>query len=167
MEMNNQTPFLHDWQNVAWAIASNDLESKEILETIAFLACTRSWRELWHIADLLSREVSILFDDESNVWVDIGSPGMVRPKPPLGSRLPLRLWIHTHPYDAYWSSTDLDTLAIYSTVLNEALVLGHDHLKRTVRNDGSHPPLAATGPLSSWTSETPVEYDELEVQDGR
>ena len=167
IEMNNETPFLHDLPRVMRAIQSNDLESKEILETLAFLACTESWRELWTIADLLSREVSVLFDDENNVWVDIGTPGMVRPKPPLGSRLPLRLWIHTHPYDAYWSSTDLDTLAIYSTVLQEAIVLGHDHLKRTVRNDGSMPALAATGPLSSWTSEDLVEYDILEGLDGR
>jgi len=167
IEMNNETPFLHDLPRVMRAIQSNDLESKEILETLAFLACTESWRELWTIADLLSREVSVLFDDENNVWVDIGTPGMVRPKPPIGSRLPLRLWIHTHPYHAYWSSTDLNTLAIYSTVLQEALVLGHDHLKRAVRNDGSQNPLAATGPLSSWTSEDIVEYDILEGVDDR
>lgn len=156
--MSNQTPRMHDWKSVIRDVESHKLESPAILETIAFLARNESWRELWGVADLLSREVSVLFDDDDKVWVDIGTSGMVRPKPPIGSILPLKLWIHTHPYNAYWSSTDLDTLAVYSPVLNEALVLGHDHFKRATRNDGSHPPLAETGPLSNWTSEEIIHY---------
>ncbi len=163
--MNNQAPVMHDWSRVVQAIESNHLDSTELLETIAFLATNESWRDVWKIADLLGREVSILFDSVNRVWVDVGTPGMVRPKPPIGSQLPLRLWIHTHPYNAYWSATDLDTLAIYSTILQEALVLGHDHLKRTVTNDGSGPSLGEKGPLQSWTSEDTVNYDKLEESD--
>ena len=165
--MNDQTPRMHDWQKVVHAIESSDLDSIELLETIAFLATHETWREVWEIADLLSREVSILFDSENRVWVDIGTAGMVRPEPPIGSRLPLRLWVHTHPYNAYWSPTDLDTLAIYSTILQEALVLGHDHLKRTVTNDGSEPSLGNNGPLRYWTSEDTVNYDNLEELDAK
>ena len=163
--MNNQTPRMHDWPKVASAIESNDLSSTELLETLAFLAAQESWRDLWKVADLLSREVSILFDRENNVWVDIGTSGMVRPEPPIGSRLPFRLWVHTHPYNAYWSATDLDTLAIYSTILQEAIVLGHNHLKRTVTNDGSRPSLGETGPLRFWTSEDTVNYENMEELD--
>ena len=164
---SNVTPVLHSPRDVQSTISSGDLDSNVLSETIAALASESMWRQLWLVADSLSREVSVLFDRDGRIWVDIGTAGHVRLSPPVGATIPFSLWIHTHPWDAYWSPTDLATLASYSQILDEALVLGHDHLKRTVRNDGSQPPLAATGPLSSWTSEGPVEYDILEGLDGR
>ena len=65
--MNNQPPVMHDWSSVVQAIESNHLDSTELLETIAFLATNESWRDVWEIADLLGREVSILFDGLNRV----------------------------------------------------------------------------------------------------
>ena len=160
------TPRMHDWAKIESAIISNYLDSEELLQSLAFLATNGLWRKLWHVADLLSREVSILFDSEDHAWVDIGTSGMVRLNPPVGAKIAFNLWIHTHPYDAYWAATDQDTLSAYSPILQEALVLGHDHLKKTVKNDGTKPPLGSLGPLKSWTSEPIVRYDEMEVEDG-
>ena len=70
------------------------------------------------------------------------------------------LWIHTHPWDAYWSSTDLSTLASYSRILDRALVLGHDHMKSTRKAEGDCDRLGAGEPLSVWTSEEVRSYEE-------
>ena len=118
--------------------------------------------DVWKIADLLAGGKHS-FRQRKPRLVDVGTPGMVRPKPPMaplpsGCGSTLTRTMPTGP-------TDLDTLAIYSTILQEALVLGHDHLKRTVTNDGSGPSLGEKGPLQSWTSEDTVNYDKLEESD--
>ena len=88
--------------------------------------------------------------------------------PPIGCKLPLRLWIHTHPWDAYWSATDRRTLAAASRILDEALVLGHDHFIRTRKCQPSladsidHIRLAPTGPLMNWTDEVAVTYESID-----
>ena len=154
------TPFLHDPLEVQSAIGSGDLGSKVLKETIAGLASESMWRQLWLVADSLSREVSVLFDSDGRIWVDIGTAGQVRLSPPIGATIPFSLWIHTHPWDAYWSPTDLSTLASYSRILDSALVLGHDHMKSTRKAEGDCDRLGAGGPLSVWTSEEMRSYEE-------
>ncbi len=120
------------------------------------------WAKVWTIADAIGVEVSLLFDADDGVWVDIGTPGSVRLDPPSGARLPFRLWVHSHPREAYWSATDRRTLAIASSVLTEALVLGHDHLKRSRSGaDAPYPRLDSEGPLSEWSDEAIEPYMEV------
>ena len=96
--------------------------------------------------------------------VDIGTSGRVELAPPVGSEIPYKLWIHTHPRDAYWSSTDKETISIYSDILDKAIVLGHDHYKKTIKiNDNSIHTLSEAGRLSIWTDEPIRNYDSLEV----
>ena len=154
------TPFLHDPLAVQSAIGSGDLGSRVLKETIAGLASESMWRQLWLVADSLSREVSVLFDRDGRIWVDIGTAGQVRLSPPIGATIPFSLWIHTHPWDAYWSPTDLSTLASYSRILDRALVLGHDHMKSTRKAEGDCDRLGTGGPLSVWTSEEVRSYEE-------
>lgn len=157
----NVTPVLHPVQDVQSAIDSGDLNSSVLSETIAALASESMWRQLWMVADSLSREVSVLFDRDGRIWVDIGTAGQVRLSPPVGATIPFSLWIHTHPWDAYWSSTDLATLASYSQILDAALVLGHDHMKSASKAEGECERLGP-GPLSVWTSEEVRTYNEVE-----
>ncbi len=125
-------PTLHDQETIESLVRSGDFDSLPIRETLAHFATQKDWKNLWDIADLLGREVSVLFDSEDKVWVDVGTSGQVRLAPPEGAIIPFKLWIHTHPWDAYWSSTDLDSLLLFSGILNEAIVLGNDHFKRTL-----------------------------------
>ena len=114
---------------------------------------------MWNIADLLGVEISLLFDSAEQIWVDIGTPGSVRLQPPAGAILPFRLWVHTHPRDAYWSATDQRTLAIWQMLLDEALVLGNDHYKRTIKGDETDlRRISLTGPLASWSDEDIIHY---------
>ncbi len=156
-------PRLHPSQDLLKAIQGSDLRADAILQSLAFYAVEGDWEGVWNIADALSREVSVLFDNQGLVWVDVGTPGMVRLSPPIGSQLPLRLWIHTHPWDAYWSMTDKRTLDVASSVLKRALVLGHDHLVQTVNHEGepsdsSDTRLATDGGLMHWTAEAAMSY---------
>ena len=170
-EASNVTPVLHEPYSVVRAIHSalheGDLESPELVETIAALAAGGMWEQLWNLANSLSREVSVLFDREGRIWVDIGTAGQVRLNPPVGSSIPFSLWIHTHPWDAYWSATDLSTLAAYSQILDEALVLGHDHMKRARKAEGDCERLGPEQPLSDWTSEPVRAYSEEVEIDAR
>jgi len=159
-------PRLHPEQDVLRAVQGSDLRADAILQSIAFYAVEEDWQGLWNLADALKREVAVLFDDQGLVWVDVGTPGMVRLSPPVGSRLPLRLWVHTHPWDAYWSMTDKRSLGIASGVLEKALVLGHDHLVRAVHHedgpaDLSDTRLATDGLLMHWTAEAAMSYAAL------
>ncbi len=158
-------PHLHPIEDIEQAIQSGDLRADALLQSFAHFAVEADWRSVWNLADHLKREVSILFDAQGWIWVDIGTIGMVRLSPPIGSQLPLRLWVHTHPWNAYWSVTDRRTLATVSGVLDEALVLGHDHLVRTVYSEYMNRAstecdsrLAIDGPLMNWTAEEAISY---------
>ena len=156
-------PRLHPTNDVQHAIEDSNLRADAIVQSIAFYAVEEDWQSLWNLADSLKREVSVLFDEQGLIWVDIGSTGRVALSPPNGSRIPFRLWIHTHPWDAYWSITDKETLSIATGILEKALVLGHDHLVRTVHHEGesteaSESRLATGGPLMHWTAEAAMSY---------
>jgi len=149
----------HPMGEVRRAVLEGDHDSLVIRETIGQMALEGCWEDVWKIADSMGREVSILLDRRERVFVDVGTAGSVILRPPEGSEIPFRLWVHTHPRLAYWSQTDKDSLARYSNLIEEALVLGFDHLKRTV-NGGDHPrALAEEGPLSRWSSEPNVPYE--------
>ena len=162
-------PINHSYEEALAAIGTGDLQHNVVLEKIAYHAQQSEWESLWCLADALKREVSVLFDSQGLIWVDVGTRGQVRLSPPIGCRLPLKLWIHTHPWDAYWSHTDRNTLSSASRVLEEAIVLGHDHYVlsqnhyhgRTRRRGAGRHHLSAFGPLSTWTDEHRVMYTSL------
>ena len=155
-------PRLHPSLDIMRAIQGGDLRATAILESFAYYGAEEDWQSVWLLADVLKREVSLLFDDQGLIWVDIGTVGMVRLSPPMGSRLPLRLWVHTHPWEAYWSATDKRTLATVSGILERALVLGHDHMVQTVHMDEAPEDcrLKSSGSLMNWSAEDAVTYAE-------
>ena len=145
-------------------IDANLIEDIRIKQTLAAYALSEEWSKLWKIADRLKREVSILFDYDFKIWVDIGTIGKVVLSPPLGAKIPFQMWIHTHPYNAYWSETDLDTLACNTYLLDKAIVLGHDHFKETRKTfEITGKTLGKDGPLGSWTDEQIKNYNGSEL----
>ena len=171
-ELNPQTidprteiqPTLHDEETIESLVRSGDFDSLPIRETLAYFATQKDWQNLWNLADLLRREVSVLFDSEDKVWVDVGTSGQVRLAPPEGAIIPFKLWIHTHPWEAYWSSTDLNSLMQFSGILNEAIVLGNDHFKRTIHSQTKVPtPLELGSALENWTDEELTYYKQKEI----
>ena len=151
-------PKIHPPQLVDSCLDTGDYDCEVIREHIAGLTHAGRWQQIWEIGNRLLREVSVLIDAEGKYYVDIGTSGEVKMSPPIGAKVPFKLWLHTHPQDAYWSSTDRDTIASYTSLLERAVVLGHDHYKQTVFSDNPEAALEKDGTLSSWTSEPTVLY---------
>jgi len=84
---------------------------------------------IWHASTeiLPNLEVQVVIDSQNNCYVTTGSPGYVEfgMQPPIGMKLPIRCWIHTHPFgSAYFSGTDIRTVSIWHSQMTEAYVLG-------------------------------------------
>lgn len=74
-------------------------------------------------------EIQVVIDGKNKCYVTTGSSGYVEfgLKPPIGMNLPIRCWIHTHPFGAaYFSGTDIRTVSIWESRMETAYVLGGD-----------------------------------------
>ena len=72
-------------------------------------------------------EVQVVIDGDNNCHVTTGSSGYVEfgMKPPIGMKLPIKCWIHTHPFgSAYFSGVDWKTVNTWKGLMHEAYVLG-------------------------------------------
>ena len=100
-------------------------------------------------------EVQVMIDSEDKIFVSTGTAGYVDFKiDPAGMKLPIKCWIHTHPFGAaYFSGTDINSVSIWEPLLKEAYVLGGE------------------GHYGSWRQEEPNElqiyrnnvYEETQV----
>ncbi|MDP6639798.1 MAG: hypothetical protein QGH90_08125 [Candidatus Poseidoniaceae archaeon] len=130
---------------------------------IGVLAQRDEWDAIYLLSTLAGRELSVVFDADDAVHVDWGSPGQVPLHPPLGSTIPFRLWVHTHPHGhAYWSATDRNSLANGTLILAKAQVLGDNGILTSTRMDESADcgRLATMGPLARWSDEEVVLWSE-------
>lgn len=140
-------------------LAENRLIGDEVIEVQSNAALLGRWDVVYVLSRLAGLETSVLIDAEDNVSVDWGSPGRVALSPPVGCAAPFKVWTHTHPgFDAYWSGTDTNSLAIASGIVSKALVLGAPGIKQSLNAsladvDEGTERLLANGPLSNWTQE--------------
>ena len=137
---------------------------------IAELASRGEWDSIYFLSASAGRELSVLFDAENVVHVDWGGPGLVPLHPPLGISIPFRLWVHTHPHGhAYWSSTDRQSIAQGTIILEQAQVLGGNGILSTTRmeNPSSEGRLDASGPLARWTEEQVLPWEEWQLRKQR
>lgn len=81
----------------------------------------------------IPREVQVLIDAKGKSFISVGNPSFVsfdQQDDELYGKsdkmsFPLKEWIHTHPFGkAYFSGTDLRTIAIYRNHMKIATVLG-------------------------------------------
>ena len=84
---------------------------------------------IWHASTeiLPALEVQVVIDGDNNCHVTTGSSGYVEfgMKPPVGMKLPIKCWIHTHPFgSAYFSGVDWNTVNTWENLMQEAYVLG-------------------------------------------
>ena len=76
-------------------------------------------------------EVQVVIDAKNKCFVTTGSAGYVGEEwekglnLPIGLSLPIRCWIHTHPFGAaYFSQTDISTVTTFNLIMESAYVLG-------------------------------------------
>jgi len=74
----------------------------------------------------IPREVQVVVDADNQLFISHGSPGLVWfDEAPVGMKIPLKCWIHTHPFgSAYFSGRDWLTINTWRMMLPEAIVLG-------------------------------------------
>jgi hypothetical protein len=104
-------------------------------------------------------EVQVIIDSNDAIFISTGSAGYVDFKiDPVGMKLPIKCWIHTHPFGrAYFSGTDIRTVSVWEPLMKEAYVLGGE------------------GHYGYWSQETPNElqiyhnnqYEETQVWNTR
>ena len=83
---------------------------------------------IWKVStvDLPGLEVQVVVDSNDNLFISQGSPGFVSFNiNPIGLKLPVKCWIHTHPFGfAYWSGIDWNTIDTWRPMMKKAIVLG-------------------------------------------
>jgi hypothetical protein len=161
------------WAQVCDLANDRQVEHAMLIETQSKAALSGRWDVVYALSALAGLETSVLIDAEDNVSVDWGSPGRVALSPPVGCAAPFKVWTHTHPgFDAYWSGTDTNSLAIASGIVSRALVLGAPGIKQSLNEhlstvkEGTER-IMNQGPLNHWTNETILSwesfYEEVET----
>lgn len=89
---------------------------------------------IWYASTeiLPALEVQAVIDSNNNIYVSTGTAGYVDyltidPSTLIGMKLPIRCWVHTHPFGAaYFSGTDWRTIGIWKENMECAYVLGSE-----------------------------------------
>ena len=157
---------MDDFNKLPKELADLDVESEIVKDYIIEQVVKENWYMVYLISQLVSREVSILNDSNDNIWVDWGTVGRVKLSPPIGSTLPFKLWVHTHPSNtAYWSITDRNSLDFAKGILEKAIVLGENGLL----SSSTQAIISYTGDTvvetQQWTEEQVVSWFEYYCQD--
>ena len=73
------------------------------------------------------REVQVVIDNDNKLFMSFGTFSFVdfKNENVTGMKLPIKCWIHTHPFgSAYFSGTDMRTINTWKSVMLSAIVLG-------------------------------------------
>ena len=86
------------------------------------------FEHIWYASTTIlpSLEVQVVVDSNDAIHVSTGSSGYVDfTINPVGMKLPIKCWIHTHPFGAaYFSGTDWGTVNTWLPLMETAYVLG-------------------------------------------
>jgi len=88
---------------------------------------------------LEGKEVSVIVDRDNKLFISKGTSSFVDYKDEnvAGMKIPLRCWIHTHPFgSAYFSGTDWNTINAQAPILESAIVLGNMERMKWWKNNG-------------------------------
>ena len=76
------------------------------------------------------REIQVVIDSNNKLFMDFGTASFVdfsKEDNLKGMKLPIRCWIHTHPFGkAFFSNTDMRTINTWKTLMVSAIVLGNN-----------------------------------------
>ena len=94
----------------------------------SYYASLPLYKAIWKASTeiLPNLEVQVAIDAENNCFVSSGTAGYVDFQiDPVGMILPIKCWIHTHPFgSAYFSGTDISTVSSWEPLMEKAVVIG-------------------------------------------
>lgn len=151
------------WERACLAARERRVDDEHLLHAQRLLAQSSRWDGVYILSVMAGLETSVLIDADDKVFIDWGTAGQVTLQPPVGGRLPFKLWVHTHPrFASYWSSTDTNSLALGTSILESAMVLGQPGPKhssnRSMVEVNQTAFIRDDGPLNQWTEEAPVPW---------
>ena len=86
------------------------------------------FEHIWYASTVIlpKLEVQVIIDSSDAIHISTGSAGYVDfTIDPIGMKLPIKCWIHTHPFGrAYFSGTDIRTVSVWEPLMETAYVLG-------------------------------------------
>lgn len=117
---NIEKIFEHFKEDISYLYPNNNTE--------AFL--TEIWSESQGAFDK-PREIQVVIDANDKLYISVGTPSFVsfddQEEQLAGMTLPLKCWIHTHPFGvAFFSVTDWRTVHAWESILSSAIVLGNN-----------------------------------------
>ena len=153
------------WGRACIAAQERRVDDEDLLTAQRMLAQVGRWDGVYVLSVMAGLETSVLIDADGKIFIDWGTAGQVTLQPPVGGRIPFKLWVHTHPrFASYWSSTDTNSLSLGTGILESAMVLGQPGPKhssnRSLLEVDNDTMLSEQGPLSQWTSEEPIPWSE-------
>ena len=82
------------------------------------------------------REIQVVIDYNNRLFISFGTFSFVEfSEDPVGMKLPVKCWIHTHPFGkAYFSGTDMRTINTWKTRMLSAIVLGDNEHQAGFKN---------------------------------
>ena len=93
--------------------------------------CERFLDLIWAVThDVCNgNEIQVVIDSNDNMYCSEGNPGLVwfnqDDKSIFGMKLPIKVWIHTHPFgQAFFSGTDWRTINTWRPMMEHAIVVG-------------------------------------------
>ena len=118
---NDIIPFIQGvWVNLHQEWGDDAIHTQSIQQAI--------WKASTEMLPYL--EVQVVIDANNRAHISSGSSGYVSfLKNPIGMKLPIRCWFHTHPFGAaYFSGTDWNTVSTWEPLMQTAYVIGgEDH----------------------------------------
>jgi len=154
------------WGDICTLAENRKIADPVLIQFQSNSASAGRWDAVYALSLLAGLETSVLIDADDMVFIDWGTSGRVPLKPPVGARMPFKMWAHTHPgFAAYWSATDTNSLAIGSAILRQAIVLGAPGPKTAINLAFNETyvcqnTINANGPLSNWSDERVTPWDE-------
>ena len=110
--------------------------NKEVYKRCPFLE--KIWKMSMGAFDS-PREVQVVIDNNNRLFISFGTFSFVDfTEDPIGMKLPVKCWIHTHPFGkAYFSGTDMKTINTWKTRMLSAIVLGDNEHQTWFKNTDS------------------------------
>ena len=135
------------------------LNNSQLNDFIRERCLKEEWDFVYMLSSKIGLEIGVIIDKNDKCWIEWGQVSIVKHSPPVGSELPYKLWLHTHPNgDAYWSSTDQQTLKLSKSIIEKAIVLGKDGYliasQNPVTNVGNSVDLSDTYGDIGWAHHT-------------
>ena len=86
------------WERACFAAEERWVDDEHLLDAQRILAEAGRWDGVYVLSVMAGLETSVLIDADDRVFIDWGTAGQVTLQPPVGGRLPFKLWVHTHPF---------------------------------------------------------------------